>query len=224
MLDELRLAYNVIGYDIADGKHLLPEFRRLNPNSRLPVIRDLDPMVRGAPVTVFESGAILLYLAERSGKLLSGDVRIRSLTQQWLIWQMAAFGPMSGQLGHFARHCPQLEEYSLRRYRTEVDRLLDVLEYRLAEAEFLAEEYSIAAIAVWPVLVALPFIGVDVTSRPATRRWLMFVASRDAVPEVTLSELEAVASMGDIKGIGSGSRAAWLKIFGYRTTIRREKF
>lgn len=219
MLGELQLPYRRIGYDIAAGDHLKPEFRRLNPNARLPVLGDPAPEGGGEPVTIFESGAILLYLAERSGHFLGDSIRTRALAQQWLIWQMAALGPMSGQFGHFARHAPHHDVYAFQRFRTEVDRLLDVLEYRLAEAPYLADDYSIADMAAWPVIVALPFIGIDVVSRDATRRWIGDVASRDAVPDITPAQLAAIAQAGDVKGADAAVRAQWLSIFGYRDAI-----
>jgi len=216
MLKELNLPYELIDYDIPAGDHLAPKFRKLNPNNRLPVIRDMDSKDGDGPVTVFESGAILIYLAEKSGQLLSHDLRVRTLTQQWLMWQMAAFGPMSGQLGHFLRHCPQDEPYSVKRYADEVERLLDVLEYRLVEAEFLAGDYSIADIAVWPVAVALSFLGVNVTSRSASNRWLTAIATRNTVPEVTKATLEAIALRADYKAKEDLTREQWSNIFGHK--------
>lgn len=188
MLEEIGLAYRLIVYDLFEGQHLNPQFRQLNPNCKFPVIVDHDPVDGGAAFPVFESGAILTYLAEKTGQLVPDDVRGRSLAQQWLTWQAAGFGPMMGQAHHFVRYAPEGQDYAVARYRNEVSRLLDVLEYRLSEAAYLAgDQYSIADIMVW--VWAHPaggsLIGVDMGNRPATADWFARLADRPAVRAVT---------------------------------------
>jgi len=181
MLTEVGLPHRLIAYDMLKGDHLTPEFRRVNPNGRLPAIVDHDPIGGGAPFAVFESGAILLYLAEKSGKLLPSDPRRRSLAQQWLMWQMAGLGPMHGQAHHFVRYAPEGQDYPVNRYMAEARRLLVVLDRRLGEAEYLAEEYSVADIAAWPWIRATRAIAMDLEPFPNIRRWFDAVGARPAV-------------------------------------------
>jgi GST-like protein len=181
MLAETGLDHQLIAMNMLKGDHLTPAFRRINPNGRLPAIVDDDPIGGGDPLAVFESGAILLYLAEKSGQLLPGDPRRRSQAQQWLMWQMASFGPMQGQAHHFIRYAPKGQAYPSERYRNETIRLLHVLEGRLREAEYLAEEYSIADIATWPWTRAIRAIGLDLEALPSVRRWFETIGARPAV-------------------------------------------
>lgn len=188
MLEELGLPYRLIVYELFEGQHLTPQFRAINPNCKLPAIVDHAPVDGGKPFSVFESGAILLYLAEKTGKLLPKEPRARSLAQQWLTWQAAGLGPMMGQAHHFVRYAPTGQDYAMARYRNEVSRLLDVLEYRLSEAPYLAgDEYSIADIMVW--VWANPaggsLIGMDMGNRPATAAWFARVADRPAICAAT---------------------------------------
>ena len=181
MLEEIGLPYQLIAMDMLRGDHLTPEYRRINPNGRLPAIVDHDPTGGGAPLPVFESGAILLYLAEKSGKLLPSDPRRRSQAQQWLMWQMASFGPMQGQAHHFIRYAPEGQTYPVERYRNETIRLLNVLDGRLTEVDYLAEEYSIADIAAWPWARAIQAIGLTLDDYPAVQHWFETISKRPAV-------------------------------------------
>src|SRR6185369_3286341 len=144
MLEEIGLPYRLIPYNMLEGEHLTPEFRRVNPNGRLPAIVDHEPIGGGAPFAVMESGAILVYLSEKGGgAFMPADPRRRSQAQQWLMWQMAGFGPMQGQAHHFVRYAPEGQDYPVTRYMNETRRMLAVLDRRLAEADYLAEEYSV---------------------------------------------------------------------------------
>jgi GST-like protein len=183
MLAETGFAFHRIDYDVRAGDHLVPAFRKLNPNNKLPVIRDLAPAASAEPVTVFESGAILIYLAEKAAQLLPASGTQRAITLEWLMWQMSALGPMGGQAVHFRRHAPTNEIYARQRYDNEVIRLLNVLEYRLTQAEYLAEDYSIADIACWPIVSAMPFFGFDLEEFVAINRWRGAIAARPAVQE-----------------------------------------
>jgi GSH-dependent disulfide-bond oxidoreductase len=181
MLAEIGLDHQLIAMDMLKGDHLTPAYRLINPNGRLPAIIDHDPIGGGAPLAVFESGAILLYLADKSGQLLPSDPRRRSQAQQWLMWQMASFGPMQGQAHHFIRYAPAGQTYPIERYRNETIRLLHVLEGRLREAEYLAEDYSIADIATWPWVRATRAIGLTLDDFPSVQRWFAAIAARPAV-------------------------------------------
>lgn len=179
---EMGLPYRVINYDLFGGQHLTPEYRRINPNNKLPAIVDLDPADGGEPLPVFESGAILLYLAEKTGRFLPADPRGRAVAQQWLIWQMAGLGPMHGQAHHFIRYAPDQLEYPIKRYSNEARRLLNVLDYRLNEARYLAgDEYSIADMAAWPWVGGAALIGISIEDFPAIHRWHQDIAARPAV-------------------------------------------
>ena len=182
MLEEVGLPYRLIPYNMLEGEHLTPEFRKINPNGRLPAIVDHEPIGGGEPFAVFESGAILLYLSEKcGGALMPSDPRRRSLAQQWLMWQMAGLGPMHGQAHHFIRYAPEGQDYGVARYGAEARRLLAVLERRLDAADYLAEEYSLADIAAWPWIRATYAIGFELDPYPNIQRWMEAVGARPAV-------------------------------------------
>lgn len=186
MLEEAGLPHRIVPYDIFEGDQLRPGFGRINPNHKLPAIIDHDPGDGAPPLAVFESGAILIYLAEKSGQFLAPHGAARSRAMQWLIWQAAGLGPMGGQASHFLRYAPAGQEYAVDRYTRELDRLLTVLESRLSKSAFLAgEEYSIADMAAWPSRASSFVLGRDEPSRPATRRWYEAIAARPAVQRAT---------------------------------------
>jgi GST-like protein len=181
-LEEMELPYRLISYDIFEGAHFTAEFGRINPNYKLPAIVDNDPAFGGGPHAVFESGAILQYLAEKTGKFLPKDPRARSVAIQWLTWQMAGLGPMGGQASHFLRYAPERIDYAIERYSNELQRLLRVLDRRLGEVEYLAgDEYSIADMAVWPGRAAAGVMNLDIAAHPNIHRWFKTIAARPAV-------------------------------------------
>ena len=188
MLEEIGLPYTRLDYDLLAGDHLKPEFKAINPNNKLPVIFDQDPEGGGGPLRVIESGAILLYLAEKSGKLLPSDTRGRSEAIQWLMWQMAGVGPMNGQAHHFVRYAPEDQTYGVNRYTNEVRRLLGVMEYQLKQADYLAGEYSIADIACWPWVTISGILDVSLEDFPNVKKWHDAIAAREAVIRATHSE------------------------------------
>jgi GST-like protein len=192
MLEEIGYPYEIRPYDIFRGEQLVPAFRRLNPNNKLPVIVDTEPLGGGAPVTVFESGAILFYLAEKSGRFLALDVHERMATMEWLAWQIAGFGPMLGQASHFVRYAPEPHPYSIARYMNECRRLAHVLEYRLRESDYLARDYSIADMAIWPWAKFLPLLDIDMGEFPQIQRWFAQVEARPAVERVFLDQRTAI--------------------------------
>lgn len=214
-LEELGLPYRAIVYNLLNGDHFTPAFRKINPNNKLPAIVDLEPSDGGAPFAVFETGSILIYLAEKAGALLPKDLRRRSLALQWLVWQAAGLGPMHGQAHHFVRYAPEGEVYATKRYVNEARRLLDVLNYRLGEAEYLAEEYSIADIASWPWVRATRLIDIEIDAFPHVAAWWHRIAKRPAVLAGTGADgLASPASYGKKKMELTPEQ--WSNLFGER--------
>ena len=181
MLEEVGLAYEVIAYNIFEGDQFRPEFVRLNPNRKLPVIVDREPVGGGASFPVFETSAILFYLAEKTGQFLPTDPRGRHTTIQWLTWQAAGLSPMHGQAHHFIRYAPGDNAYAEERYFGEAKRLLDVMDGQLAERDYLAGPYSIADIACWPWIRGIRLIGLSVDDWPHLARWYRTIEARPAV-------------------------------------------
>jgi GST-like protein len=210
MLEEVGLRYRLIPYDMLGGGHLTPEFRRINPNAKLPAIVDHDPIGGGAPLSVFESGAILLYLSEKTGKLTPADPRRRAGAQQWLMWQMAGLGPMHGQAHHFIRYAPEGQDYGVRRYGAEARRLLAVLDRRLGEADYLAEEYSIADIAAWPWVRATRAIEMSLEPFAHIRRWFAAIDARPAVQAG--SAVRNTANLSSLRPVLTPEQ--WSNLFG----------
>ena len=180
-LEEAQLAYRLIRVDISKGDQFRPEFLSLSPNNKIPAIVDHVPADGGAPLSLFESGEILLYLAEKSGKLLSGELRERHVTLQWLFWQVGGLGPMLGQNHHFNHFAPQPVPYAIERYQVETLRLYNVLNKRLEAFPWLGgEHYSIADIACWPWINAHQRQRIDLQSFPAVHNWFERIRLRPA--------------------------------------------
>ena len=179
MLEEVGLPYRVHTVDISKGDQFKPEYVAINPNSKIPAI--IDPDMPGGPMPIFESGAILIHLAEKAGRFLSSDPRDRTVTIEWLMFQMANVGPMFGQTHHFRRFAPEPVPYAIERYTKETARLYGVLEHRLGEAEYLAGDYSIADMATYPWVARYEWQGVDIEDFPNVRRWFDAIAGRPAV-------------------------------------------
>ena len=176
MLEEIGLPYTVHPIKLQDGQQKESWYRQINPNGRIPAIidRDLDDF------TVFESGAILIYLAEKTGQLLPSDVKKRSEVIQWLMFQMGGIGPMQGQANVFFRYAPEKIPYAIERYQGETARLYRVLDQQLADREYLTGEYSIADIATWPWVRIHAWAGVETEGMLNLRRWLETMAARPA--------------------------------------------
>lgn len=180
MLEELGLPYEVVPVNIGSGDQFKPEFLAITPNHRIPAL--IDPDGPHGPITLFESGAILIYLAEKTGKLMPTDATARYTCLQWLMFQMGGIGPMFGQYNHFAAYAPEKLEYPITRYTNEVARLHRVLETRLQQAPYLAgAEYSIADIATFPWVRSPERRGIDLANYPAVKRWHDAIAARPAV-------------------------------------------
>ena len=181
LLEELALPYTVHPVDIGRGEQFTPEFLAISPNNKIPAIVDRDGP-DGRPIALFESGAILIYLAEKTGRFLPADPRGRYATLQWLMWQMGSIGPMLGQAHHFRQYAPEKLPYAIDRYTNEARRLYGVLDRRLAAQRYLAgDDYTIADIATFPWCRSAANQGVDWADFPHARRWFDAVAARPAV-------------------------------------------
>ncbi len=180
-LEETGLAYRIAPVDIGKGDQFKPEFLAISANSRMPAVVDRAPDDGSAPVALFESGAILVYLAEKTGRLLPADLHGRARTLQWLFWQVGGLGPMAGQNHHFAKYAPAKIPYAIDRYRNETGRLYGVMDRQLAKTPFLAGDYSIADIACYPWIVPHEDQGQDLDDFPHLKRWFESIRSRPAV-------------------------------------------
>jgi GST-like protein len=180
MLEEVGLPYKVHGIDIGAGAQFEPAFLKISPNNRIPAIVDNDGP-GGKPISVFESGAILIYLAEKTGKLMPKDPRGRYAVLEWLMFQMGGIGPMFGQANHFRAYAPEKIPYAIDRYTNEAKRLYGVLDRRLADHDYVAGDYSIADIAIFPWMRYGDRRGVNVDEFPNVKRWFEAINGRPAV-------------------------------------------
>ncbi len=211
-LEEAGLPYALKPVNIGKGEQFAPAFLAISPNNRMPAIVDREPADGGAPISVFESGAILLYLAEKTGKFLSPDLRIRVATLEWLFWQVGGLGPMAGQNHHFSGYAPEKIPYAIERYVKETNRLYGVLDGRLADRPFVAGDYSIADMAIYPWIVPYKNQGQDLDDFPHLKRWFEAIAARPATQR-------AYAIAENIKTIPLTDDAARKILFGQ--TARR---
>lgn len=180
-LEETGLAYVIRPIDIGKGDQFAPDFLKIAPNNRMPAIVDHAPPGGGEPVSVFESGAILVYLAEKEGKFLPADLRGRVETLQWLFWQMGGLGPMAGQNHHFSVYAPEKIPYAIKRYVDETNRLYGVLDKRLADRAFVAgDAYTIADMASYPWIVSHERQGQNLDDFPNLKRWFHAIKERPA--------------------------------------------
>lgn len=183
MLEEAEIEYNVIPVNLGAGDQFKPEFLKISPNNRMPVIVDHDGP-QGEEVSVFESGAILMYLGEKSGKFFPQSDKERIRVLEWLFWQIGGLGPMAGQVSHFVNYAPNFpgdHSYSEKRYKNEYDRLLGVMDMVLEEREYLAGDYSIADMASFPWITAYKRYEVNLDTFKNVRRWFDEIKSRPAV-------------------------------------------
>jgi GST-like protein len=180
-LEEMALPYRVVPVNIGRGEQFEPEFLAISPNNRMPAIVDREPPGGGEPLSVFESGAILIYLAEKSGQFLPPDARRRTQTLEWLFWQMAGLGPMLGQAHHFRGYAPEKIRYAIERYTNEANRLYGVLERRLQGRTYIVDDYSIADMACWPWIVPHERQGQRLDDFPNLQRWYETMKQRPGV-------------------------------------------
>ncbi len=181
MLEECGLPYTLKPMQLGKGDQHTPDYLKLSPNGRMPAIVDHAPADGGPPLSIFESGAILLYLAEKSGRFLPQDLRGRMAVTQWLMWQMAGLGPMLGQNGHFLLYAPEKIPYAIERYTREAKRLYGVLDGQLATSDYVAGDYSIADMACFPWIMTHKAQGLTLDEFPNVKRWFALVRARPLV-------------------------------------------
>ncbi|HKF27862.1 MAG TPA: glutathione S-transferase N-terminal domain-containing protein [Candidatus Binataceae bacterium] len=222
MLEELGLKYNIVPVNIGKGDQFKPEFLKISPNNRMPAI--IDPEGPGGkPFAVFESGAILMYLAEKYGRLMPTEIRGKYEVIQWLMFQMASVGPMLGQAHHFRLYAPEKLQYAIDRYTNEARRIYNVIDKRLGEAAYLAGEYSIADIAVYPWLVPHNMQGQNLDDTPNLKRWYEEMRSRPAVQRGFAAMAEEVAKMREAASARQRphDQESWNNLFGNKQFEKR---
>ncbi len=180
-LEETGIPYRLVPVNISKGEQFKPEFLLISPNNKMPAIIDNSPGERGMPISLFESGAILLYLAEKSGRFLPKHIARRTEVLQWLFWQMGGLGPMLGQNLHFGQYAPNKIPYAINRYVNETSRLFKVLDQQLTDREFIAGDYSIADMASYPWVLKHPYLQVRLEDFPNVKRWFKAIEQRQAV-------------------------------------------
>ncbi|MGC1343452.1 MAG: glutathione S-transferase N-terminal domain-containing protein [Candidatus Binataceae bacterium] len=179
LLEELGLKYNVVPVNIGKGDQFRPEFLKISPNNKMPALTDTDGP-GGKPISIFESAAILIYLAEKHGRFIAADPRGKYNVLQWVMFQMGTVGPMLGQAHHFRRYAPEQLKYAIDRYTNEASRIYNVIDRRLAEGEYLAGDYSIADMATYPWLVPHKMQGQELDTYPNLKRWYEAIRNRPA--------------------------------------------
>jgi len=213
-LEEAGLPYRIVPVNISKGEQFTAEFLKISPNNRMPAIVDHEPAGQKAAISVFESGAILLYLAEKTGKFIAKNLPGRVETLQWLFWQMGGLGPMAGQNHHFSQYAPEKIPYAIDRYVRETARLYAVLNKRLADREFVAGDYSIADMAAYPWVVPHTRQGQKLEDFPNLKRWFDVIRARSAV-QLAYAKAEAVNTAPTVseasKNLLFGQSAATIK-------------
>ena len=199
-LEETGLPYKIFPINIGKGEQFAKDFLKISPNNRIPAMIDHDPPGGGAPVPVFESGAMLMYLADKTGKFWPKDLRGRTQVSEWLYWQMANLGPNSGQNNHFSNYAVEKIPYAMDRYRNEVNRLYGVLNRRLADNEYAGgKEYSIADMAIYPWIVPYERQGQKIEDTPHLKRWFETIRARPAVERAYEKAKAVNPNMGGIR-------------------------
>jgi GSH-dependent disulfide-bond oxidoreductase len=206
MLEEVGLPYQVIPVNIGAGDQFKPEFLKISPNNKIPAIVDHEGP-GGQPIPLFESGAILIYLAEKTGKLMPADTRRRYNVIEWLMFQMASVGPMLGQAHHFRRYAPEQIQYAIDRYTNEARRIYNVIDKRLGEVPYLAGDYSIADIATFPWLIPHSMQGQKLEDFPNLKRWYDGIFERPPVKK-------GLAVLSELRQQRPPDKEAWNVLFG----------
>ncbi len=220
MLEEVGLKYNVIQVNIGAGDQFKPEFLKISPNNKMPAIVDHEGP-GGQPLAIFESGAILLYLAEKTGKLMPSDTRGKYNVIQWLMFQMGTVGPMLGQAHHFRRYAPEKLDYAINRYTNESRRIYNVIDKRVGEVPYLAGDYSIADIATYPWLVPLSMQGQELDEYPNLKKWCEAIRERPAVKRGYAVMAEEVERMRAAQAQNKPGSESWKNLFGDKQYQRR---
>lgn len=198
-LEEAGLPYTIKPINIGKGDQFDPDFLKISPNNRIPAIVDHAPVDGGEPIRLFESGAILQYLAEKTGQFLPADVRRRFEVMQWLFWQMGGLGPMLGQNHHFSQYAPEKIPYAINRYVKETERLYGVLDQQLRDRDYIAREYSIADMASYPWIVPYERQGQNLDNFPNVKRWFEAIKARPSVQRAyaKADEINTSSAMSD---------------------------
>jgi GSH-dependent disulfide-bond oxidoreductase len=212
-LEELELPYNVIPINIGKGDQFKSEFLKISPNNKMPAIVDSDGP-GGKPISIFESGTILIYLAEKTGRLMPTDARGRYKVLEWLMFQMASVGPMLGQVHHFRRYAPEQIQYAIDRYTNEAKRIYGVIDKRVGDVLYLAGEYSIADIATYPWLRPHKLQGQNLEDFPNLKRWYEAIEARPAVRK-------GMAVMADGPTLQPNDKETFSILFGAKQYERR---
>jgi GSH-dependent disulfide-bond oxidoreductase len=221
MLEELGLKYNVIPVNIGAGDQFKPDFLKISPNNKMPAMVDPDGP-DGKPIAIFESGAILLYLAEKSGKLMPSDTRGKYNVIQWLMFQMGTVGPMLGQAHHFRRYAPEKLQYAIDRYTNEAKRIYNVIDTQVSQHEYLAGEYSIADIATYPWLVPHSMQGQNLDDFPNLKKWYEKNRTRPAVERGFAVMGDLVAKMREQQAqANQPDKESWKNLFGNKQYEKR---
>lgn len=213
LLEETALEYRVVPINIGKGDQFAPEFLKISPNNKMPAIVDQEGP-GGAPIAIFESGAILLYLAGKTGRFMPKEVRASYKVIEWLMFQMASVGPMLGQAHHFRRYAPEKLAYAIDRYTNEARRIYGVIDRRVGEVPYLAGEYSIADIATYPWIRLHKLQGQDLADFPNLKRWYDAIEERPAVQR-------GIAVMADGPPLQSTDKETWSNMFGAKQFERR---
>jgi GST-like protein len=198
-LEETGLPYKIFPINIGKGEQFQRDFLVISPNNRIPAMIDRAPADGGKPIPVFESGAMLLYLADKTGRFVPADLRGRTQVLEWLFWQMANLGPNSGQNNHFSNYAVDKIPYAMDRYRNEVNRLYGVLNRRLADRAYVAGDYSIADMASYPWIVPWERQGQKLDDFPHLKRWFEAIRERPAVKRAYEKAKEVNPNMGGIR-------------------------
>ena len=201
-LEETGIPYRIIPVNISKGEQFKPEFLKISPNNKMPAIVDYDPIEGDTPIGIFESGAILLYLAEKTGRFIPEDIKGRAEVLQWLFWQMGGLGPFAGQNLHFAHYAPEHLPYAINRYVDETARLFKVMDKQLANQEYLAGEYSIADMASYPWVAIYKRLKQDLNDFPNLKRWYEQIKARPA----TISAYEIGSTINTIPTVTEESK------------------
>lgn len=213
MLEEIGIPYNPIPINIGRGDQFKPEFLKISPNNKMPAIVDPEGP-NGEPLSLFESGAILMYLAEKSGRLMPSEVGSRYRVIEWLMFQMGGIGPMLGQTHHFRQYAPEQVPYAINRYTNEAGRLYGVLDRRLSEVSYLAGDYSIADVATYPWIRGYANQGQDLEQYPHVKRWYEAIEQRSAVQK-------GLQLMADLRQSGPMDEQARQALFGSQQYQKR---
>ncbi len=213
LLEETGLPYTIHPVNIGAGDQFKPDFLKISPNNKMPAIVDTEGP-DGKPISIFESGAILLYLAQKAGMFLPKEPRAYWEVMQWLMFQMGGVGPMFGQSNHFMHYAPETFDYAIKRYRNEVGRLYNVMDRRLVDRSFIADDYSIADMALYPWCQGFERRGQNPDDFPNVKRWVATVAARPAVQR-------GMKVLTDQRREGPHTPEEWKILFGEQQYVRR---